>query len=93
MREEVARFNAVPSTVFEGLVMAEGGRPASRGFAMSEPGWVDWEVRASEAVEAFGRNRFFVLFDGRQVTDLDQPLQLSADSDVRFVRLVQLIGG
>lgn len=93
VREEVARFNAAPSIVFEGLVMPEGARLADRGFAMREPRWIDWEVQAGEAVEAFGRNRFFVLFDGSQLTDLDEPLRLSADSDVRFVRLVQLIGG
>ncbi|WP_202875678.1 hypothetical protein [Kribbella speibonae] len=53
----------------------------------------DWERQADRAVEAFGRNGFFVLVDDRQVTELDGELELTADSDIRFVRLVQLAGG
>jgi hypothetical protein len=93
VREEVARYNAAPRDVFEGLVMPEGAEPAREGFAMGRPRRVDWERQADRAVEAFGRNGFFVLVDDRQVTELDEPLALTADSDIRFVRLVQLVGG
>jgi hypothetical protein len=34
-----------------------------------------------------------VLVDDRQVTELGEELELTADSDIRFVRLVQLVGG
>ncbi|WP_327634288.1 hypothetical protein OHB24_30425 [Kribbella sp. NBC_00482] len=54
---------------------------------------LDWEPQADRAIEAFGRNGFFVLVDDRQVTELDEELELTADSDIRFVRLVQLVGG
>ncbi|RZT26284.1 hypothetical protein EV649_0025 [Kribbella sp. VKM Ac-2569] len=54
---------------------------------------LDWEQQAERAIEAFGRNGFFVLVDDRQVTELDEELELTADSDIRFVRLVQLVGG
>ena len=52
-----------------------------------------WEQEADRAIDAFGRNGFFVLVDDRQVTELDEELELTADSDIRFVRLVQLAGG
>jgi hypothetical protein len=54
---------------------------------------LDWEQEADRAIDAFGRNGFFVLVDDRQVTELDEELELTADSDIRFVRLVQLAGG
>jgi hypothetical protein len=54
---------------------------------------LDWEQQADRAIEAFGRNGFFVLIDDRQVTELNEELELTADSDIRFVRLVQLVGG
>ena len=54
---------------------------------------LDWEQQADRAIEAFGRNGFFVLVDDRQVTELDEELELTADSDIRFVRLIQLVGG
>lgn len=93
VREEVARYNAAPKDVFAGLVMPEGAERTRDGFAMRRRRRVDWEKQADLAIEAFGRNGFFVLVDDRQVTDLDEELDLDADSDIRFVRLVQLVGG
>ena len=93
VREEVARYNAGPVPVFTGLVMPEGAEPSTDGFRMPQPRRIDWEQQADRAIEAFQRNGSFVLIDDRQVTELDQGLSLSADSDIRFVRLVQLIGG
>jgi len=54
---------------------------------------VDWQAQADRTVEAFTGNGFFVLVDDRQATELDQELALTPDSDIRFVRLVQLAGG
>lgn len=93
VREEVARYNAAPKAIFAGLVMPEGAEPVRDGFAMQAPRRVDWESQADRAVEAFGRNGFFVLVDDRQVTDVNATLELTADSHIRFVRLVQLVGG
>ena len=93
VREEVARYNAGPSNVFSGLVMPEGAQPAADGFRMPKPRRIDWERQADRAIEAFERNGFFVLVDDRQVTQLDEELDLSPESDIRFVRLVQLVGG
>jgi len=93
VRDEVARYNAGPQPVFSGLVMPEGAKATPEGFRMAKPRRINWETQADRALESFSRNGFFVLVDDRQVTDLDEELELTADSDIRFVRLVQLIGG
>jgi hypothetical protein len=93
VREEVARYNTQPSSRFTGLVMPQGAEPGPEGFRMAAARPIDWEQQAGKAIEAFGRNGFFVLVGDRQVTDLDDELELTADSDIRFVRLVQLVGG
>ena len=77
VREEVAKVNAAP------LVQPTPGR--------TQP--VDWQRQAAVALDGFRRSAFFVLVDGRQVEDLDEELALTADSDVRFVKLVPLVGG
>jgi hypothetical protein len=77
VREEVAKANSAP------LVQPAPGR--------TKP--VDWQRQAEVALDGFGRNAFFVLVDGRQVEELDDELALTADSDVRFVKLVPLVGG
>jgi hypothetical protein len=44
-------------------------------------------------VDAFERNRFVVIIDGRQVLDLDQPIIVSPTTEARFLKLVPLVGG
>jgi hypothetical protein len=97
VREEVARYNSQRQDgrgdVFAGLVRPEGATPTRDGFLMPDRRFIDWEQQADRAVQAFTKNGFFVLVGDRQVTDLDEELQLTAGSDIRFVRLVQLVGG
>ena len=95
VREEVARYNAKPATVgvFQGLVMPDGAVPAPGGFRLPEPRRVDWERQADRALEVFRRNGFFVLVAGRQVTDPDEALELTPETDIRFIRLIRLVGG
>lgn len=93
VREEVARYNAAPERTFSGLVMPEGAQPAPGGFRMPGLRRIDWQQQADRAIEAFQRNGFFVLVDDRQVTELDEALNLAADTDICFVRLIQLVGG
>jgi len=97
VREEVARYNSQREEgrgdIFAGLVMPEGAEPTRDGFRMPTRRVIDWEQQADRAVRAFTKNGFFVLVGDRQVTDLDKELHLTADSDIRFIRLVQLVGG
>jgi hypothetical protein len=93
VREEVARYNSQQQDIFAGLVMPEGAEPTRDGFRMPAGRVIDWEQQADRAVLAFTRNGFFVLVGDRQVTDLDEELHLTADSGIRFIRLVQLAGG
>jgi hypothetical protein len=95
VREEVARYNAkaVSTDIFHGLVMPDGAQPTPQGFRMPKRRRVDWEQQADMALEAFSRNGFFVLVADRQVTDPDETLELAPDTDIRFIRLVQLAGG
>ncbi|MFJ9777628.1 hypothetical protein ACIRVF_41385 [Kitasatospora sp. NPDC101157] len=54
---------------------------------------VDPERQFLDAVEAFGRNGFLVLVGDRQIEDLDAELDLRADTEVCFLKLVPLVGG
>ncbi len=93
VREEVARYNATLAELFQGLVMPDGAQPTPEGFRMPARRRIDWEQQADRALDAFGRNGFFILIDARQVSDLEEVLELTAESDIRFLRLVQLVGG
>lgn len=59
----------------------------------STPGELDWRRAFDSALEAFQRRRILLLVDDRQVEDLDQPLELTNQSAVTFLRLLPLAGG
>jgi hypothetical protein len=98
VREEVARHNLKAGTSsalrasFRGLVMPVGIEQELNGQP-KPPRRIDWEAQAKVAIDAFGRNGFFVLVNGRQAISLDDEVDLVGAADVAFVRLVPLIGG
>ncbi|MCU1355879.1 MAG: hypothetical protein JWM89_1297 [Acidimicrobiales bacterium] len=93
VREEVARHNANPSDVFDGLVCPEDGEAGPSGYRLPSSRRIDWEQQADAAIRAFEHNGFFVLVGNAQVTDLDAQVDLSEATEVAFVRLVPLVGG
>lgn len=93
VREEVARYNGASTDIFYGLVMPDEAEPTPDGYRMPRRRHVDWDEQADKALYAFERNGFFVLVAGRQVTDPGEVLELTVDTDIRFIRLVQLVGG
>jgi len=93
VREEVARHNARPSDRFNGLVRPDGAEAELNGHRLREPRRLDWERQAEIAEKAFLANGFFVLAGDRQVEDLDEEVDLTADPDLVFIKLVALVGG
>jgi hypothetical protein len=95
VREEVAKANAVVAAggSFRTLVQPVDAEVTLNGYRLKSGRTIDWQRQADKAEDAFRRNGFFVLVDGRQVEDLDEELALTADSDIRFVRLTPLVGG
>jgi hypothetical protein len=93
VREEVARYNAAPSTHFGGLVRPEDAEADGSAFRLRTPRRLEWESQADVACRSFERNGFFVLIADRQVESLEEVVDLSAATDVAFVKLVPLVGG
>ncbi|MBJ7402642.1 MAG: hypothetical protein JHD07_04810 [Bradyrhizobium sp.] len=54
---------------------------------------IESERLIAVALKAFARNGFFMIFDGRQIVDLDEVLSVEHTSTVTFLRLVPLVGG
>ena len=92
VREEVAKANAGAGEVRR-LVQPLDAKVTPNGYPPPPDRMIDWKEQAKKAEEGFRRNRFFVVVNGRQVEDLDEELELTAHSEVRFIRLVPLVGG
>ncbi|MFD8707584.1 hypothetical protein ACFV1W_34220 [Kitasatospora sp. NPDC059648] len=93
VHREVAEHNAGRSA-FHGLVQPTPAERTLNAYRQPEADRaVDPERQFLRAVEAFGRNGFLVLVGDRQVEELDAELDLRADTEVCFLKLVPLAGG
>jgi hypothetical protein len=93
VREEVARFNARPSHHFRGLVQPDDAEIELNGYRLRTPRRLEWQRQAAIAERAFSRNGYVVLDGDRQVDDLDEIVDLTADHELVFLKLVPLVGG
>ena len=93
VREEVARYNLSLGEYFQGLVQPMDAEEAAGGYRMKRRRAIEWDKQADIAENGFLANRFFLLVGDRQVTELDEQLDIDSKTDIRFVKLVPLVGG
>jgi hypothetical protein len=93
LQREVERYNEALPATFEGLVQPEESEAILNGFRMKTKRPLDWEAQCRRAYASFQKNGFLVLVNGKQVTELDQQLDLNEDSEIDFIKLVPLVGG
>jgi len=93
IRKEVDEFNREQSDVFSGLIQPTDAERVLNGYRLKSRRQLNWEHQYAKALEAFEKNGFFVIVDGRQVEDLDEVIPLRESSEVHFLKLVPLVGG
>ena len=91
VQQEVARFNETDYEMFQGLVEPEESERILNGVRARPV--LDGQTQFAKAITAFKGNGFLVLLDDRQIMDLDEPLAVTAQSKITFLRLVPLAGG
>lgn len=93
IRKEVDEFNREQSDVFSGLIQPTDTERVLNGYRLKTRRQLSWEHQYEKALEAFEKNGFFVIVDGRQVEDVDEVIPLRESSEVHFLKLVPLVGG
>ncbi|MGD1219638.1 MULTISPECIES: hypothetical protein [Streptomyces] len=91
--QEVAEYNARATGVFQGLVQPEDTERVLNGYALRTPRRIDPQAQTDLALAAFAGNGFLVLVGDRQLTDLDEEIDLVLGTEVTFLKLVALVGG
>jgi hypothetical protein len=91
--QEVAAHNARTPRVFQGLVQPTDTERVLNGYALRTPRRIDPEAQTELALKAFAGNGFLVLVGDRQVTDLDDEIELDPGTEITFLKLVALVGG
>lgn len=88
--ERVTAREIIRRRVFEEAARADTAGPRWRARHRHHR---DPEAQFAGAVEAFSRNGFVLLVGDRQIDDLDEVLDVRADTEVVFLELVALAGG
>ena len=91
--QEVQDYNLEQTEYFNGLVEPTDAEKTLNGFKLRKRRKIDWEEQFARALDAFGRNGFFILVGDRQTEDLEEVLEVSGETEVSFVKLVPLVGG
>jgi hypothetical protein len=78
---------------FRGLVQPTEAERVLNGYRLRERRKIDWQAQYEKAVKAFQGNGFLILVDERQLTELNEEIELRADSEISFLKLVPLVGG
>lgn len=91
LEDEIGKINSSGGLPFAGLV-----QPLARERELNpdrRTAHVDFEKQFRVACDAFSNTGILALFDGRQLTDLDDHLVLTGDDTITFIKLVPLRGG
>jgi len=79
--------------LFRGLVQPTDTERTLNGFKVPKDRDIDWQAQFARALDAFGRNGFFILVDARQAETLDETFVIGPRTQVSFVKLTPLVGG
>ena len=93
VRQEVETYNQNLPETFQGLVQPEESEQILNGFRVKTRRPLDWEAQFRQACASFQRNGFLILVDDKQVMDLDAQILLHKETQLKFIKLVPLVGG
>ncbi|MGW6892155.1 hypothetical protein [Streptomyces chartreusis] len=91
--QEVAEYNARTPEVFQGLVQPRDAERVLNGYVMRTARRMAPETQTQLALKAFAGNGFLVLVGDRQITELDEEIELGPGTEITFLKLVALVGG
>src|SRR5262245_43655263 len=91
--QEVQDYNRNQGKEFRGLVQPSDAEESLNGFRLRKPRQIDWKKQFDLAVDAFEAGRIVILVDDKQVSTLDDPIDVKASTDIAFLRLTPLVGG
>jgi|SRR5688572_2104177 len=91
--QEVEDYNRREPEYFRGLVQPTDAEQTLNGFRIRKARQIDWKTQFDKAIDAFGRNGFFILIDDKQAESLDEEVVIKHGTQVSFVKLMPLVGG
>jgi hypothetical protein len=91
--QEVQDHNRRQPPRFAGLVEPEGNERTLNGEKPTRPRQIDWNRQLERVLQAFRKNQILILLGDRQLTDLDEEIEIGPETEISFLRLTLLTGG
>ncbi len=91
--QEVKDYNTTQPEYFRTLVRPTDAEQTLNGYKLAKPRQLDWEQQFERAIAAFQSNGFIILVGDRQVTELEEEIEIGPAATVSFLRLIPLVGG
>ena len=89
----VRDYNLNRPEYFRGLVQPADAERTLNGFKVRQRRKIDPQKQFKRAIESFHRNGFFILVNDQQIDELEEEIEIGADTTVTFLKLVPLVGG
>ncbi|GAA3561481.1 hypothetical protein [Snuella lapsa] len=90
---EVNSYNENKPDIFKGLIQPSDTERTLNGFRVKKNKNIDAEQQVYVALDAFLKNGYFVIVDDEQITDYDQEILVSPETEISFLKLTPLVGG
>ena len=93
VESEVERYNEGLPRRYRGLVQPDQVERILQGDRPMAHKLLDSRQQVERAWSSFEKNGFFVSVDGRSLGSLDDEIRIQPQTDIRFLKLVPLMGG
>ena len=93
VESEVKRFNTQRPLCFFSLVQPEGVDITPRGYRLKEHRDIDSAAQATIAVSAFEKKSYIINANGRDFQSLDEVIEFKDDTEISFIKFMEIIGG
>jgi hypothetical protein len=91
--QEVQDYNRKKSGRFQGLVRPSDSELMPNGYRVKTERQIDWKEQFETALKAYEAGHVILLVDDRQVTGLDETIDLRPGTAVTFLKMTPLVGG
>ncbi|MDH5692857.1 MAG: hypothetical protein OEZ47_07115 [Gammaproteobacteria bacterium] len=93
VQQEVEQFNLKRPVCFKALVKPKDAEETTQGFRLAVHHDLDWEIQVETAIEAFKQKCFFIMVNGKELSDLDDEVVITDTTEISFIRLMPIVGG
>ena len=93
VESEVKRFNTQRPICFFSLVQPEGVDITPKGYRLKEHRNIDAAAQCTIAVAAFEKKSFIVNANGKDYQSLDENVEINDDTEISFIKFMEIIGG